>query len=237
MSRFGAGGRLGAAVVLLLGLLVSGSVVVTPAGATACTSTAAHPATRRGPTRVWVRPTAAGRCVRTLAAAAGGYGGTPPLIYNGGAVMATPSAGNQVVVTPIYWAGAGYSFTASYQDTINTYLADLAADSGRTTNVFATTWEYSGSNGPINYRMTVGAPIVDTTAFPTAGCSTDAGAIYADDSGYTTCLDDDQMSSEVDSVVATQGLTRDYGHLYVLFLPQGVESCFYPGTDTVDAQQ
>ncbi len=237
MSSFGAGGRLGAAVVLLLGLLVSGSVAATPAGATACPSTATHPATRLGSIRGIVRPKSVGRCLRTAAAAAPSYPGTPPLVDHGGPVMATPSGGNQVVVTPIFWAGAGYSFTASYQNTIDTYLADLASDSGRTTNVFATTWEYSGRNGPINYRMTVGTPIIDTAAVPTAGCAVDSGAIYADNSGYTTCLDDDQVSSEVDSVVSAQGLTRDYGHLYVLFLPQHVESCFYPGTDTVDAQQ
>ena len=79
---------------------------------------------------------------------------------------------------------------------IKTYLSDLAADSDKTSNVFATTFQYSGSNGAINYRMTAATPITDTTAFPAAGCTTNAGAVYGDSCGFTTCLDDAQISAE-----------------------------------------
>ena len=175
-------------------------------------------------------------CASELGGGGGGASpsnnGTPPLIYHGGPVMATPSAGNQVVVTPIFWAPTGYSFTSSYETVIETYLQDLAADSDKTTNVFGTTYQYTQGTAPntvpVNYRMVAGTPITTNAAFPTAGCTTDTGAIYGDNSGYSTCLDDQQVESELDSVVAAHGLTRDLGHLYVMLLPKGVESCFYP---------
>lgn len=142
--------------------------------------------------------------------------------------MATPSDGSQVVVTPIYWAPSGYSFTASYQSVINGYLTNLAADSGKATNVFATNTQYPGNNGTGVYHIVVGTPITDTTAFPASGCTVDSGAIYSDNSGYSACLDDNQIATETSSVLTAHGLARDLGHLYVMFTPKGVESCFYP---------
>ena len=143
--------------------------------------------------------------------------------------MGALSAGDQVVVTPIFWAPSGYSFTAAYKNVITAYLTDLAADSDQTSNVFATMFQYSGSNGAINYRMTAATPITDTTSFPTAGCHLNTGAVYGDSSGYTTCLDDAQIVSETNAVVSGHGLTRDFGHLYVMFLPKHVESCISAG--------
>ncbi|MBV9485448.1 MAG: IPT/TIG domain-containing protein [Frankiaceae bacterium] len=143
--------------------------------------------------------------------------------------MSTRSTGDKVSITPIYWAPSGYSFTASYKSLINRYLADAAADSDKATNVFSTLWEYYGSTGYINYRMQRWAIINDTQPYPAAGCTTNTGPVYSDNSGYSTCLDDDQVSAEIDRVVAARGLPRDNGHMYVMFLPKHVESCFYPG--------
>jgi hypothetical protein len=127
--------------------------------------------------------------------------------------------------------------TSSYKTTITTYLNDLAAASGSLGNVFASTYQYSGTNGAINYRMTVGTPVDDTSAFPAAGCTTNLGAIYSDSSGYTTCLDDAQVNAEASTVVTAHSLPKDLGHLYVVFLPQHVESCFKPGATNTSANQ
>ncbi|HET6876971.1 MAG TPA: IPT/TIG domain-containing protein [Jatrophihabitans sp.] len=152
--------------------------------------------------------------------------GSPPLVYHGGPVMAVPSVGNTVVMTPIFWAPAGYSFASSYKNLIVRYLNDVAAASG-TNNIFATNTEYNGSNGAVHYGITVGTPINDTTALPTQECTIDSGAVYSDNSGYTACLDDDQIVAETQNVITSNSLPTNLGHMYLMFTPKHVESCFY----------
>ncbi|HEX7097417.1 MAG TPA: hypothetical protein VF183_16140, partial [Acidimicrobiales bacterium] len=158
--------------------------------------------------------------------------GTPPLIWNHGPVMGTDSTG-PVVVTPIFWNPAGHPMDSAYKSIITTYLADVAAASGHSSNVYSTLTEYFGSNGAINYQVRLGAAIDDTSPLPASGCilnSKDTTGIYADNSGYDACLDDDQVITETDNVVSARGLPVDLGHIYVLFLPKHVESCFYAGS-------
>jgi len=162
--------------------------------------------------------------------------GTPPLIWHGGAVMGTPSTG-PVVVTPIYWnpPGGGHPMNSKYKSIITTYLAGVAHDSGLHTNVFSTLNEYFGSNGAISYQVQLGTPIDDKHALPANGCtvaSNDTTNIYADGSGYNACLDDDQVIAETARVVTANNLPVDLGHMYVLFLPKHVESCFFAGSST-----
>jgi hypothetical protein len=78
-------------------------------------------------------------------------------------------------------------------------------------------------------------PVNDTNALPANGCTVatnDTTKIYSDGSGYNACLDDDQIIAETERVVTAQGLPRDFGHIYVMFLPQHVESCFFGGDTT-----
>ena len=214
----------------LLGALESPGDAASGRGGAACALTHAQTRTTVGGRSLTVaRPTTVGiRCAGAIGETTAA--GTPPLIKHTGPVMATPSAGDQVVVTPIFWEPNGtYSFTSSYKSLIVQYLHDLASASGRMDNVFGTVFEYAGSNGGVNYKMLVGSPIDDTNGYPTAGCTTNTGQVYADGTGYTTCLDDDQIIAETDAMVGTHSLPRGYGHLYVVFLPKHVESCFYPG--------
>jgi hypothetical protein len=160
--------------------------------------------------------------------------GTPPLIFHGGAVMGTQSTG-PVVVTPIFWNPASHPMASDYKNIISTYLGDVAAASGQHTNVFSTLNEYFGNNGAINYQVTLGTSINDTSALPRNGCKvahTDTSQIYADNSGYDACLDDNQVIAETDRLVTANGLPRDLGHIYVMFLPKHVESCFNSGSTT-----
>ncbi len=160
--------------------------------------------------------------------------GTPPLIFNGGPVMGTRSTG-PVVVTPIFWTPSGHSMSGSYKSILKTYLHDVAEDSGKRTNVYSTLNEYYGSNGRIRYKIALGNPVNDNGPLPADGCtldSADTTNIYADKSGYDACLDDDQIIAETERVVTARGLPRDYGHIYVLFLPKHVQSCFFSGTTT-----
>ena len=163
--------------------------------------------------------------------------GTPPLIWHGGPVMGTPATG-PVVITPIFWTPSGFPMTTSYKSLLLKYHQSIAQSSGAPTNVFSVLTEYSGSNGQIRYQLRPGNPISDTNPLPASGCtvaSTDTSAIYADDSGYSACLDDAQITAEIDSVTAANGLPHNLSHIYVLYLPKHVESCFLPGQTTSTA--
>jgi len=163
--------------------------------------------------------------------------GTPPLIFHGGPMMMTPST-SPLVITPIFWAPSGHPMSSAYMSLITTYLSDVAAASGQNTNVFSVANEYSGSNGQIHYNTTVGSAIADTNALPASGCrvaSSDRSGIYADGTGYNACLDDAQLQSQINSVTAARGLPHNLAHIYVLFLPKQVESCFNAGSTTTSS--
>jgi hypothetical protein len=174
------------------------------------------------------------------------FNGTPPLLFHGsdcafspcanGDMMMTASTGPLVVV-PIFWIPSGYSMSTAYRNIIVSYLRDVAAASGHTQNVFSVLNEYSGNNGQIHYNVKLGPVLTDTNAL-TSGCTlehADRTGIYADGSGYNACVDDVQLQSEVDSVTKANGLPHDLSHIYVLYLPKGVESCFLPGETTTVA--
>jgi hypothetical protein len=158
--------------------------------------------------------------------------GAPPLTWHGGPVMGTTSTG-PVVVTPIFWHPAGHPMDAGYESLISRYLHDVAADSGSHTNVFSTLTEYFGTDGSINYQVQEGTPIDDTNALPADGCTLnhkDTSGIYADGSGYNACIDDAQVQAETASVVKASNLPVNFSHIYVLFVPKGVETCFASGS-------
>jgi hypothetical protein len=161
--------------------------------------------------------------------------GTPPLIYHGGPVMMTPST-SPLVITPIFWNPTSFPMAAAYKSLITTYLSDVAAASGQNTNIYSTLNEYSGTNGQISYSASLGASINDTGNLPGSGCTVarrDRTRIYADGTGYSACLDDAQLQTEINRV--TSGMPHNLSHIYVLYLPKHVESCFNPGSTTTSS--
>ena len=70
------------------------------------------------------------------------------------------TGGEGVTITPIYWApeGSGYHFPADYQDIIDDYIVDIAADSGSVANVYSVATEYydtaDGSRRDLEYALT-----------------------------------------------------------------------------------
>jgi hypothetical protein len=171
-------------------------------------------------------------------------GANPPLLWGGGPAMGTDPA-VPITITPIYWEpnspnGSPLYYNPSrYRNLINQYLADVAAASGSTDNVYSTATEYYGSNGPlaqnsINYNIVRGTPIRDHDLLPKGqGCSVgklDTKNIYLDGSGYTACLDDAQITAEIQNVITALGLPSDYNHEYVMLTPKHVASCFYAGS-------
>ena len=163
--------------------------------------------------------------------------GTPPLIFHGGSVMMTPST-SPLVVTPIFWNPTSFPMASSYTSLITSYLNAVSAASGQNTNVFSVLNEYSGNNGQISYSVQLGSPVSDTGALPKSGCTVarkDKSGIYADRTGYSACLDDAQVQAEINRVTAAQGLPHNLSHIYVLYLPKHVESCFNSGSTTTSS--
>ncbi|HLK77228.1 MAG TPA: hypothetical protein VKU77_26700 [Streptosporangiaceae bacterium] len=163
--------------------------------------------------------------------------GTPPLLFHGGPVMMTPSTG-PLIVTPIFWNPAGDRMSLAYKVVILKYLLAVTLASGQNSNVFSTLNEYSGTNGQIHYQVRLGLPVNDTDPLPASGCtvaSTDTANIYGDGSGYNACLDDAQLQTEIGHVTAARGLPHNLSHIYVLYTPKHIESCFFSGSTTTAA--
>jgi hypothetical protein len=173
--------------------------------------------------------------------------GAPPLVFNGspagtncffapcfnGNVMMTASTGPLTVV-PIFWTPSGYPMAASYENLITTYLGDVAHDSGHSNNVFSVANEYYGNNGQIQYDMRLGPVLTDTNTI-VSDCTVAANdntGIYPDGSGYSACVSDATLTAEVDAVTAANGLPHDLSHIYVMYFPKHVETCFFPGSTT-----
>ena len=152
-------------------------------------------------------------------------GCSPPLLFQDasqpllGGITGSPG---HVTIVPYYWSPPGYTYTTNYINIINRYIADVAADSGRSTNVFsAGTQYYEFSNTPAHhlaYAITAGPQVDDNTAFPTSGCSASAG--------FTNCITDAQLVSHVEAKLTAIPRPIDDAHLYMVMFPQQVQTCF-----------
>ena len=120
------------------------------------------------------------------------------LDYGGGPVL----HGSSPYV--IFW-GPSNEFPTADEALFTRYFADLTADSGKATNVFAVDRQYTDTTGFADYSQTW-APshlIQDTQAYPTTGnCTENAGFTES------TCLYDNQIQAEVTRVVNADGLPR-----------------------------
>ncbi|MBV9447443.1 MAG: hypothetical protein JO345_16295 [Streptosporangiaceae bacterium] len=176
--------------------------------------------------------TASGALFRANIPASDPAKGTPPLLFNGGSVMMA-GADIPLVVTPIFWNPAGHPMSEAYKAVLQKYLTAVSLASGTFNNVFSVLNEYYGTNGQIHYKVSRDVPINDTDPLPASGCtvaSNDTTNIYADHTGYDACLDDAQLQAEINNVTAARFLPHDLTHIYVLYLPKAVESCFNPGS-------
>jgi hypothetical protein len=72
----------------------------------------------------------------------------PPLLYAGGAILGTPAQAGELTVTTIYWFPPGYTLTPQYKQLIDQYVTDVAADSGKGSNVFSVNAEYYRAESP-----------------------------------------------------------------------------------------
>jgi hypothetical protein len=143
-------------------------------------------------------------------------GGGSNLTYHLGPVMRTNTA------YAIYWNPPGTTMAAGYATTIDKYFQDVAADSGKTSNVYYSDTQYYDGTGNIAYNAPFGGSYVDTNPLPASGC-TDSVA------ETTACLSDTQLRAEIDRVVNVKGWSRT-GAIFFMFTPKYVGSCDSPGS-------
>jgi hypothetical protein len=144
--------------------------------------------------------------------------GEPPLEWHFGPVMHSHAA------YAIFWAPSGFSFPAGYTAAIETYLKNVAADSGKSTNVYSVSAQYTDETGRAAYNDSFGGSVVDTHAYPTTGtCAPYEGFFGVE---YTKCISDQKMAAEVSTVVTEQGWPHGLGAEYYVVLPPHAGSCF-----------
>lgn len=144
--------------------------------------------------------------------------GEPPLEYHGGPVMHSQTA------YAIFWAPSGYSFPAGYTGAITGFLQNVAADSGRSSNVYSVSAQYTDEIGHASYIDSYGGSTNDTHAYPTSGtCPTYTGL---GGESFTACVSDQKMEAEVELVANEQGWPTGLAAEYYVVLPPQAGSCF-----------
>jgi hypothetical protein len=143
--------------------------------------------------------------------AAGHHQGASNLVYRGGPVEHTNS------VYAIYWQPPGYTLSANYTSLIDQYFGDVAADSGKTSNVYYTATQYYDGAGNVQYSSSLGGSVVDTDPLPTSGCR---------DSYTSVCVTDAQIQTEISTVAARQHWTANPSTEFFMFTAKGIGSCY-----------
>ena len=137
--------------------------------------------------------------------------------YHGGPVLHT----NRTYA--IYWVPSAFTMSSAYRSIISTYFQNVAADSGKTSNIYySTTQYYDNVNGHILYSSSFGGAYVDTNPFPASGCSDSV-------SQTTVCLSDAQLRSEISRVITLKGWPRGAPNVYFMFTAKNVGSCYSAG--------
>jgi hypothetical protein len=99
---------------------------------------------------------------------------------------------------------------------VNGFFTDVGAASGTGSNVYSVDTQYYDGTGNIAYTENLAGTYVDGKSFPTNGCS----SLYA-----TTCITEAQLVAEIESVKTTNGWTSSSSNLFVILLPNGVDTC------------
>lgn len=144
--------------------------------------------------------------------------GEPPLVWHGGPVMHSQTAYG------IFWAPSGYSFPSGYRAAIESYFQNVAADSGKPSNVYSVSAQYEDGTGRASYIDSYGGSMTDTTTYP-SGVGTCAPYTGFGES-FTACISDAKLEAEVEADVSAKGWPTGLGAEYYVVLPPHAGSCF-----------
>jgi hypothetical protein len=139
------------------------------------------------------------------------------LPYQGGRVLHT----NRTHL--IFWqpTGSGLAFDPGYTALIEAFLTDVAADSHKTTSTYGLTGQYPDFKGPAAYDSTFGGAILATDPLPVNDCTEPP----ATGPGWTVCLSDAQLQTEIEQVITINHLPTTNHDIYFLVTPDGLGSC------------
>jgi hypothetical protein len=132
------------------------------------------------------------------------------LQYNGGPVMHADAN------YAIYWEPSGYSTSSGYKSIVNSYLTNVGAASGATTNNYSVETQYYDGAGKIAYSASNGGATTDTSPYPASGCLSTSGG---------PCISDAQLQTEISKVVAAHGWPRGMNTMYYVYFPPNVTTC------------
>ncbi|MGN6373823.1 MAG: PKD domain-containing protein [Solirubrobacteraceae bacterium] len=143
----------------------------------------------------------------------------------------------------IYWQPAkaaengqpGTSFTpfpGGYEATINTFLANVAADSKshKLSNVYSTDLQYGEPTAGV-YESTFGLSLKDEDEYPPRNTplNPEEECPTSNEPGLPStsqpCLTDSQIQTELTAFVSLHHLPTGLGAMYFVVTPQGVDSC------------
>lgn len=148
-------------------------------------------------------------------------GTTGNLLYHSGGSVVNGAAQQQYA---IYWGtNFDYNGSSTYQSIINGYFQNVAADSGKSSNVYFSDTQYYGiGNLYAQYSQAFNSTsnVYSDPALPaTSGCSSTAG-------GTVKCVSDAQVQAEVQKAINANGWPASGMNAeYFVFLANGVSTC------------
>jgi PKD domain-containing protein len=148
----------------------------------------------------------------------------PRMPYGGGRVLHS----NRSHV--VFWepAGSGLAFEPGYESLVESFLMDVAADSRKTTNVYALSGQYADASGLAAYDSTYGGAVVDTDPLPASGCTEPAMT----GPGWVVCMTDFQLETELEHVIVQNNLPTTRRDIYFVVTPNGLGSCTDAGSSS-----
>lgn len=166
------------------------------------------------------------------------------LLYRGGPVLRDPTKYS------IYWAPSvpnnngqiGTEFTPfpgpGYENTIDSFLSNVASASGALDNVYSVNTQYEGE-GPGEYRSAFGGGFLDTHEYPTRNLTTCPVSTKSGDGlppATEPCISDAEgalqipeeivrLMNEYNAAHPGKALPTGLGAIYYVFTPNEVNSC------------
>jgi hypothetical protein len=122
-------------------------------------------------------------------------------------------------------AGSGLGYDAGYGAAVETFLAAVAADSHNPANVYGLSGQYRDGQGPAAYASTYGGAVLATDRLPRNGCGEPLAPPLGTGPGWSVCLSDQQLTSEITHVIAVDHLATGPNDIYFLVTPNGLGSC------------
>jgi hypothetical protein len=140
-----------------------------------------------------------------------------PLVYHaGGPIMSTATTYAIFWVPPKLQNGGATSMSAHYQSVQRAFLADYPGHGIDNNNTQY--YQTAPSTTYIQNSGGLGGFYIDTSAYPTSGCT--------DSATPGNCITDAQIQEEIQDVMTLKGWTGGLTKMFLLFTSSGEGSCF-----------